>query len=529
MAKVSALQQSGRLKEAFELCREINKSDPANADAYNLGGVIAFQGGNAELGLRLLRKAVATGPDHAGAHNNLGIVLKETGALEAAVSSFGSALSINPNDADAEYNLGNTFSKLERFEDAAAAYARAVAIRPDFFDGLFNLGITLATLERFDQAAEVLQRAVDAKPDVANAHLRLGSALEKLGKIEAALGASARAVELAPNDADAIYDYANMLANHEQYADAVQAYRRVLDLKPDFIDAEYKLARSLFEVGEYDAAVATYESVLRSDPDYKAAQYMHLEATLGGFGPDATIKKCDERLARNSRDQFAIAIKAAAMHLAGQREAASELLGLDRYIRDFRIAAPMGFAGVTELNEALTEVVCNHPSLEHEKSGHATRNGGHTGHINVNPEFPVAVLEQSIRDCVATYIQDLPKDKNHPFPAALPSDWKLNMWAVVMKRQGHQVPHIHPAAWLSGVYYPRLPNIVNEGDENKSGWIEFGRVRDLFHDEDEPELKVLKPEEGLLFLFPAYMYHRTIPFDSDEIRVSIAFDIVPKL
>jgi hypothetical protein len=40
-----------------------------------------------------------------------------------------------------------------------------------------------------------------------------------------------------------------------------------------------------------------------------------------------------------------------------------------------------------------------------------------------------------------------------------------------------------------------------------------------------PEVRFYRPEEGLMFLFPSYFYHRTVPFESEQLRVSIAFDI----
>jgi hypothetical protein len=29
-----------------------------------------------------------------------------------------------------------------------------------------------------------------------------------------------------------------------------------------------------------------------------------------------------------------------------------------------------------------------------------------------------------------------------------------------------------------------------------------------------------------MVLFPSYFYHRTVPFESDEVRISIAFDVL---
>ena len=38
---------------------------------------------------------------------------------------------------------------------------------------------------------------------------------------------------------------------------------------------------------------------------------------------------------------------------------------------------------------------------------------------------------------------------------------------------------------------------------------------------------LVAPEPGLLVLFPSYMWHGTVPFTSQETRLTCAFDIVP--
>ena len=41
-------------------------------------------------------------------------------------------------------------------------------------------------------------------------------------------------------------------------------------------------------------------------------------------------------------------------------------------------------------------------------------------------------------------------------------------------------------------------------------------------------MKAVRPEEGLLLLFPSYFYHGTVPFEAAEPRISIAFDVLPE-
>ena len=71
-----------------------------------------------------------------------------------------------------------------------------------------------------------------------------------------------------------------------------------------------------------------------------------------------------------------------------------------------------------------------------------------------------------------------------------------------------------------------MPGIIDAAEADKSGWIEFGEPPEDFVCDRRPEVEIFKPEEGQMFLFPSYFYHRTIPFDSDEERVSIAFDVI---
>jgi len=96
-----------------------------------------------------------------------------------------------------------------------------------------------------------------------------------------------------------------------------------------------------------------------------------------------------------------------------------------------------------------------------------------------------------------------------------------------MRSAGHQLPHVHPSAWLSGVYYAQLPGAVSEQDADQAGWIEFGRPPDKLAGGSSFPVRRFAPHEGRMFIFPAFLYHQTVPFVSDEPRISLAFDVVP--
>jgi hypothetical protein len=39
----------------------------------------------------------------------------------------------------------------------------------------------------------------------------------------------------------------------------------------------------------------------------------------------------------------------------------------------------------------------------------------------------------------------------------------------------------------------------------------------------------VRPELGLLVLFPSYFWHGTLPFHSEQPRLTVAFDVVPDI
>ena len=139
----------------------------------------------------------------------------------------------------------------------------------------------------------------------------------------------------------------------------------------------------------------------------------------------------------------------------------------------------------------------------------------------------MADLESAIAASVRNYLADLPMHPAHPYARTAPNEWRLVAWAVVMNSGGHQIPHIHPAGWLSGVYYVSLPACVGEMAHDRAGWIEFGRPPESLKCRSAPQTRQICPREGRLLLFPSYYYHHTVPFESDDLRISIAFDVLP--
>ncbi|MBE7203163.1 MAG: 2OG-Fe(II) oxygenase family protein, partial [Parafilimonas terrae] len=96
-------------------------------------------------------------------------------------------------------------------------------------------------------------------------------------------------------------------------------------------------------------------------------------------------------------------------------------------------------------------------------------------------------------------------------------------WSVRLMPGGFHTDHVHPAGWLSSAFYVALPGAVATPPQ---GWLAFGRPGVPTMPALAPFRRV-RPEPGMLALFPSYLWHGTEPFAGDAPRLTVAFDLVP--
>jgi len=98
-------------------------------------------------------------------------------------------------------------------------------------------------------------------------------------------------------------------------------------------------------------------------------------------------------------------------------------------------------------------------------------------------------------------------------------------WSVLLRPGGFHTDHFHSQGWLSSAFYVETPTEALDR-ETREGWLRFGKPPI----EVKPPMEAdhyIRPQPGRLALFPSYMWHGTVPFTTDESRMTVAFDIVP--
>ena len=105
-----------------------------------------------------------------------------------------------------------------------------------------------------------------------------------------------------------------------------------------------------------------------------------------------------------------------------------------------------------------------------------------------------------------------------------PKNSSLIGWIIKMDNKGSIRPHIHGHGWLSGSIYLNVPL---KSHSNAGNFVVTLGDGDEPCSEQDSMSKIVDVVTGSLVLFPASLMHYSLPFESNESRILLAFDFVP--
>lgn len=412
-----------------------------------------------------------------------------------------------------------------RWGEGARLNRAIVEVQPGNFRGWAQLGHCEAELGNVESAIASYRKALSIEKH-AWLHNDLGVVLIDAGDGAAAAEEFQEAIRLNPTDAMTLANLGSALRLMKKPVEAREAFEKAIAIDPANAIAHGNLGNLLRDMGETDAAIRSLQASIKLEPG--SAGYAFLAGALleAGRASDA-LRALDQALKVDPVNRTAFAYKSAALQEAGDMPGAKFLLDLDNLIDVKQFENIAGYPSLESFNRELETEVLNHRTLSFERTGNATRFGSHTSDLLLGADEAVAAFEGLINERVSEYFANRKIQPDHPFMAHRMKSWSSVAWGVVMRSGGHQIPHIHPSAWLSGVYYVKVPPSVREDSSTREGWIEFGSPPDSLSCKRQQIRKFFFPQEGKMILFPSYFYHRTVPLASGEERISIAFDVSP--
>lgn len=447
---------------------------------------------------------------------------------------------------------------LNRHAEALAFNRRAAELRPDDRIGWYNLAATLGDLAQPEAAEEAAGRAIALGLEAPEAYLVLARALQLQNRFADAEAAFRQALQRRPAYADALRDYCQLIwmrtadlgaalrpiddalaaapadpnlhhlrAVVQQFADdregALESLKQGLSRAPGDLRLLIAASHIAAETGQPEAALAYAKEAMTRAGGKPALEALCL-AQLAVGDAEAAAQGAAQLRSAAPFDQFAIAVQATAWRLLGD-DRARTLYDYEGLVRPYRIETPPGWPDLPSFLADLSRSLNALHQLETHPLQQSLRQGSQVQSLHLSPDPVIQAFFGSAQNVIERYIADVGAGDD-PLRARGAGAAKVHSaWSVRLRPNGFHVDHFHPEGWLSSAFYVETPDSAL-GSADRQGWIKFGEPGVPTRPTLGPE-HFVRPEPGLLVLFPSYMWHGTVPFTSQESRMTIAFDVVP--
>ena len=506
--------QSGRYDEAEKLAVSITQQFPKHQFAWKVLGAVLGATGRKSEAVDASQTALALSPQDAEAQYNLGNSLREIGRLEEAEENYTQAIVLKPDLAEAHTNLGNTLQQLGRLEEAEESYTQAIALKPGFAEAHCSLGVTLKELGRLEEAEASLRQAMALKPGLAEVHSNLGVALQELGRLEEAEASLRQAIALKPGFAEVHSNLGITLKELGRFDEAEANLRQAIALKPDYAEAHYNLGVSFFETKRFDIALKEFELA-----DIKLSKSYSLRCSYLLGKEFIFYEKLDSLIHQGESNAIIGSLTCCAEIKYGIKRSNPFCNEPLQYVSKTNLNEQYDFEEIfiKTVRDVLADTSTSHRTQELLTNGIQT-----SGNIFANEKVTETEIESIIHSEVEKYRVHF-KDSDEGFIRNWPASYKIKGWLVSMQSGGKLAAHIHELGWISGSVYIHVPAKLQPNSGNLVVRL----------DEQEHALKIQNGQEsmidvetGSLCLFPASLYHCTVPFEAKENRIVLAFDVI---
>lgn len=499
------------LQKAVEL-------SPTNDHLINLG-IVATNAGRYDIAEDALGKAIRGAPAVARGWSVLALLEEKKGKPETAAELYRRAIALDADDMRSRHNLAILLRKEDRAAEALEEAENALRQGPVPPETATLRAHLLVDMDRTDEAVAEYRNILDQVPEQLEAHETLALLLPQIGRASEALDAYRAALHARPHS-EALWGSALRTAfnvhDYVQLAAWGQEAESLLGPRPAVRIAR---AAGLSRMGNHQRAIALLREVLANEPDHQSA-HQHLAHCLIAAGEPKDAEAHALRATElDPLDQAPWALLTAIWRLLDDpREA--WLADYERLVMPIDLDAAPGF--FDELADRLTEMhtMREHPAEQSLRGGTQTR-----GNLFDRKDPLIERLVGQVRSGVLNALRKLPDDATHPFLSRNTRAIDFaGSWSVRLKSEGFHISHIHQYGWISSALYVSLPPEVGQGD---AGALAFG-VPDAALGLDLPPRRIERPRTGRLVIFPSYFWHGTLPFESAQPRLTVAFDALPR-
>ena len=384
----------------------------------------------------------------------------------------------------------------------------------------------------------------------------LALAHKHLGEIDRSIEIYENLLINNPSNTMFLTNLGNIYSDQGRLTQAKEIFEKVLNVDAKHVNAYLGLGNVHVMQANYNLALQLYEQMLREVKDipreqlqkinYRVAEIYrnggekHLDAAIKHYGLSS------ERLSLSHRLECVYRSKTKAFY---EKEAAklSELGHIDpliaavqthasirygfqdrnafctasfRYISRSRLSASEGF------DRGLKDRLLNLAhQLEPSPQALINEGGQSAGNLFLLNDPAINKIKTIIESRI-THYREKYQQSDAGFISKWPPKTTLHGWFIDLKKGGSLGSHMHKEGWLSGSLYLQPNKLEGTSEGNIVFDLDGGNYPT--DDRDFPS-KELDIEEGDIVLFPSSIFHKTVPFNATERRVTLAFDVKPDL
>ena len=324
-----------------------------------------------------------------------------------------------------------------------------------------------------------------------------------------------------PEYAEAHSNLGNTLQELGRFDEAEASYKQAVVLRPDYAQIHKNLGITLQELGRFDEAEASYKQAIALNPeDFRTRNQLLMCLFLQNKKSDF-FYELDYLINQDKTSAVTGSLACRSALKYGLEKPNSFCARPLNYVLHNNLNARYDFENVFVKK---AKVILNENRVSSRRQS-LLENGNQTsGNIFDIKNDDTKEIQNILRKEVEQYRAKF-NESEEGLIKKMPTNYSLYGWFIRMKSGGSLKPHIHTEGWLSGSVYINVPPKL-QGDSG-SLVVSLGQDEDAI-DTRINEKKTINVVTGSLVLFPASLMHYTIPFESEEERIVLAFDLKEK-
>ncbi len=352
------------------------------------------------------------------------------------------------------------------------------------------------------------------------------------------------------NDVEILNLIATSYARIGKLENAIDFFYKALEINSENYTTLLGLADTLQELGKQAEAVGFYEKLLEKHPDDDVVNF----SSAQGYRKNLNLKKAAFHYGKSNR-RLSTGFQLECVYLdkdSDQKEFDEILDNSKKEIPNPLVASISRHAAIKNstydnynfcsepfrfikkenliqnnvidddlINDLMRDI--NSANTSQKAQGLIINGLQTSGNLFLLNFSSVKKIEEIIEKKIKLYREEF-SDSGEGIIKYWPKNFNIYGWIITLRQGGELKPHIHKIGWISSSIYLKRPkrNSLNDGD------LKFS-----FHGAEYPRNGVSFPEKieeinkGDMIMFPSSIFHSTIPFSSDEERVTLAFDVLP--